>query len=305
MTKISPENIERIHLVVRYIEQSIDKDLPLDELAAKACFSPFHFQRVFKEVLGETPKQFIKRLRLEEAARIIAFQPELNILEVAYKVGFQSLESFSRAFKDYYSVSPDNYRKCTEIERINITQVPYRHNIQGDEPKLEISFTAHNPEFSDLQVDIVKRPLQRCVYLQTTLLSPHLIRENFKRIKQWAQARDLITGNTSVFGLVKDFPIFTSLDRCRFLTCISVDSTVNTSGLVSYMETPSAKYATIQVEGGVSEVIKTSSFLVHSWMPENGYKLKLEPIIQIPLKDPASAHFNENSYQIYIPVQPL
>lgn len=118
--KLAQENIERIHKVVKHIELNIDSEMPLDDLAELACFSPFHFQRIFKEVLGETPKQFIKRLRLEEAARIIAFQPELNILEVAVKVGFQSLEAFSRAFKDYYSLSPDKYRKSSEIERITL-----------------------------------------------------------------------------------------------------------------------------------------------------------------------------------------
>jgi len=79
--------IERISKVVRHIEQAIDRNLPLDELAALACFSPFHFQRVFTEVMSETPKQFIKRLMLEEAARIIAFNPRQKILEVALKTG--------------------------------------------------------------------------------------------------------------------------------------------------------------------------------------------------------------------------
>jgi AraC family transcriptional regulator len=85
--KNTSDIIERINKVVRHIEQAIDCDLPLDELVALACFSPFHFQRVFKELMGETPKQFLKRLRLEEAARIIAFNPRQKILVVALKTG--------------------------------------------------------------------------------------------------------------------------------------------------------------------------------------------------------------------------
>ena len=300
--KVAKENYERINKVVRHIEQTIDKEMSLDELAELACFSPFHFQRIFKEVLGETPKQFIKRLRLEEAARILAFQPELNILEVAFKVGFQSLEAFSRAFKDYYYLSPDKYRKSSEIEIINITQVPYSQKTLIDEPKIEISCPEHKLEFDNLQVEIVKRPIQKCVYLQTTMQSPQLIKESFKRIKQWAQARDLIDNETVFFGLIKDYPIFTSLDKCRFLTCVTLNSKAITSGLVGFLEVPSTKYATFKIEGCISEIIKASSFIVHSWLPGSGYKLKLEPILQIPVSDPAVTNYNENIYQIFIPV---
>jgi len=301
--KLAQENIERIHKVVKHIELNIDSEMPLDDLAELACFSPFHFQRIFKEVLGETPKQFIKRLRLEEAARIIAFQPELNILEVAVKVGFQSLEAFSRAFKDYYSLSPDKYRKSSEIERINITQIPYSKNILIDEAKIEISFPEHKPEFEDLKPEIVNRPGQKCVCLQTTLQSPVLIKESFKRIKQWAEARDLINGETAIFGLIKDYPVFTSLDKCRFLTCVALGKQTITSGLVSFLEIPSTKYVSFVKEGSFQDIIKTASYVVHAWLPESAFKLKLEPILLVPLNDPSITDFNENSYQIYIPVE--
>lgn len=302
--KKSPENIERINKVVRYIEQAIDKEMSLEDLSAIACFSPFHFQRVFKDILGESPKQFIKRLRLEEAARIIAFQPEQNILEVALQVGFQSLEAFSRAFKDYYSMSPDNYRKSGEIERINITQIPYIKKVVTDEPKIEISLPAQQLEFENLHIEIIKRPAQKCVYLQTTLQSPLLIKESFKRIKQWSQAHEMFTNDILIFGLIKDYPIFTPLDKCRFLTCVAVNLNSKTSGLVSYLEISSTKYATFKVEGNIHKIIKASSLIVHSWVPQSGYRLKLEPILLIPVNDPSITNFNENSYQIYIPIQP-
>ncbi len=302
--KIQKDHLDRINKVVRHIEAAIDKNMPLEELAELACFSPFHFQRIFKEVLGETPKQFIKRLRLEEAARIISFHPEQNILDVAFHVGFQSLEAFSRAFKDYYTVSPDNYKKRSEIERIHISQLPYRKNTVYEEPEIKISFPAQASSYDDLEIEIVTRQAQKCVYVQTTLQSPQFFKESFRRIQLWAQARELSTSGTLSFGLIKDYPIFTSLDRCRFLACVSVNAPVKPSGLVGYLELPSSKYASFEVEGGLSEIVAAATFLIHSWVPGSGYRLKLEPIVQIPLHDPALHHFNENSHRIYIPVQP-
>jgi AraC family transcriptional regulator len=301
----SKENIECINKVVKYIERTIDKELPLEELAELAFFSPFHFQKIFKEILGESPKQYIKRLRLEEAARILAFQPEQNILEVAFQVGFQSLESFSRAFKDYYTVSPNNYKKAQEIERINITQIPYSKNIVIDEPEIEISLPSQNFEFDNLQIDIVKLPVQKCVYLQTTMQSQQLIKESFKRINQWSQAHELYSETTKLFGLIKDYPIFTSLDKCRYLTCASVNTATTVSGLIGYLEIPSSKYASFKITGDFRQIIKGASNVVHNWLPQSGYKLKLEPIIQIPVNNLSFKNFNENLYQIYIPVHPV
>jgi AraC family transcriptional regulator len=302
--KINQEIFERINRVVLYIEQAIDKDMSLDELAALACFSPFHFQRVFKEVMGETPKQFIKRLRLEEAARIFALNPHQKILEVAIKTGYQSLEAFSRAFKDYYAISPDYFRKSSELEHIKIIQGPYIEQGLLGETKLEVATSNHKPEFESLKIEIVKRAPQRCVYLKTTLESPQLISRSFKRIKQWAHVRGLIGDKANLFGVIIDYPVFTPLDKCRFLVCARVDDPVTSVGLVSYLEISSAMYAYFTMEGGIPEIFKAASFLVHSWMPDNGYKIKLEPVILVPMQDPAISSFSHNSYQVYLPVQP-
>jgi AraC family transcriptional regulator len=303
-TKKTQEIVERINKVVKYIEQSIDREMSLDELAGLACFSPFHFQRVFKEVMDETPKQFIKRLRLEEAARIFALNPRQKILEVAIKTGYQSLEAFSRAFKDYYSISPDHFRNSTEIEHIKFIQNPYRQKAFASVPKLEVSFASHRIEFETLKIGIVKRPLQRCVYIKTTLEFPPLINDCYKRIKQWSQVRELVTHEADMFGLIIDYPIFTPLDKCRFYACVAIDQPASSVGLIHYHEISSARYATFTIGGGIPEIFKASSFLVHSWLPENGYKVKLDPVILVPLKDPVITPFNENVYQVFIPVEP-
>ena len=300
----SKELLERINKVVRHIEQAIDREMSLDELASIACFSPFHFQRVFKEIIGETPKQFIKRLRLEEAARLIAFHPDRNILSVALQVGFQSLEVFSRAFKDYYSISPDTYRKSSESERFRITQMPYTQQQTGEKPVLDVVTLKPMQDFDDLSIEIVTRPPIQCVYLKTTLQSPKMIDESFKSIKQWSQIRDLPGSDATPFGVIKDYPIFTALDKCRFFTCIAVDNPAKISGIVNHFAISSKKYATFTIEGGIADIVEAAKFLVHAWMPGSGYEIVLEPVILIPLKDPTATPFKENSWQTHIPIQP-
>jgi AraC family transcriptional regulator len=302
--KNQQDDIERIHKVVKFIEQNLAKDLSLDDLAQLACYSPFHFQRIFKELMGETPKQLIKRLRLETAAHSIVLYPETSILEVAFQTGFNSLEAFSRAFKDYYSISPDFFKKSNEEEKLKIIQNPQLSEKFLDSPSSFLSNHINHSEFKDLYIEVVKRPVQKLVYIQTYLSDLPEINKVFKKIKQWVNSRELVSTESKLFGLIRDYPLFTPLDKCRYLVCMSVEKQPELSGVVNYMEFSVGKYATFQVTGSISKVIQAISYIVHFWLPENGYQLDPQPVTQVPLQNPIEVPFDKNTYQIYIHIKP-
>ena len=70
---------EKIHRAVDYIEQHLSEEITLEQLAAEACFSPFHFHRIFTAIIGETPRDFIERIKLEKAANKLCVLPHLPI----------------------------------------------------------------------------------------------------------------------------------------------------------------------------------------------------------------------------------
>lgn len=105
------EYIYRINKVIDYIEKHIDQSLTLSELAGVACFSTFHFHRIFTTLTGETPIAFTQRLRIEKAAYMLCNSEELSITEIAFKCGFSSLSLFSRSFKKTFGVSSSKFRK--------------------------------------------------------------------------------------------------------------------------------------------------------------------------------------------------
>src|ERR671924_2007281 len=90
----------------------IDRDYaaPLDvaALARAAHASTAHFSRSFKEAFGETPHQFLLRRRIERAKDLLR-GTDLSVTEVSLEVGFQSLSSFSNAFRDLVGVRPSDY----------------------------------------------------------------------------------------------------------------------------------------------------------------------------------------------------
>ena len=105
------EYINRINKTLDYIEKNIQHPFTLDELAGVACFSKFHFNRIFYALVKETPFRFINRLRLEKAAFLLQSTPNKNISEIATNAGFNDLAVFSRNFKKQFGMSPSAFRE--------------------------------------------------------------------------------------------------------------------------------------------------------------------------------------------------
>ena len=298
------ENIVIINKVKNYIAENLGSDMPLSKLAQIANFSPFHFQRLFKSIVNETPKQYIKRLRLEAAAHYIVLNDDTTILKVALLYGFTSLEAFSRAFKNYYGLSPDNFRREKEDNIMSILQT--KTNLDQHQG---IDHTAFISDFIDkdsleLEIDITKTSPAKIIYIPITLGKFETLDNSFKTIKNWAGARGIITPRSEVFGLMKDFPAFTALDKCRFQTCVSVDELPEVAGEIMSMELPSLVCATFKVYGGIHEIIKAIMWVKTHWLPDKGYKIRHFPVKLIPLSDPTHSHLHNISYQIYLAIDP-
>ena len=87
-----------------------DSDVSLDELAARAGWSRFHFHRAFRKAVGETPKRYTLRLRLERAAARLATESDA-VVSIAAGAGFASHEVFTRAFQRQFGRTPSAYRR--------------------------------------------------------------------------------------------------------------------------------------------------------------------------------------------------
>src|ERR1700761_2735813 len=109
----------RINKAIDYVNDNLNKAISLEELAAVAYFSPFHFHRIFVAVTGETVNNFTNRIRNEKAARLLRFSKK-SIAEIAIECGFSSPATLSRLFKQYFQVSPSAYRKGDKIKNSKI-----------------------------------------------------------------------------------------------------------------------------------------------------------------------------------------
>jgi AraC family transcriptional regulator len=95
--------------VTEYIQQNLDKDLTLAELAAVVCMSRWHFARLFKCSTGVPPHRFVIRQRIARARGVLA-TPELSIAQVSRLVGFRTPSHFTTVFRGLLGLTPGAYR---------------------------------------------------------------------------------------------------------------------------------------------------------------------------------------------------
>ncbi len=113
------ETIDCIEDVKRYIREHIQEPLDRETLAAVAGFSIPHFHRVFTAQVGESAASYVRRLRLERAARKLRMGA-VDITEVALAAGYDSHAAFSKAFRQQFGLSPREFRQlgCTAATQL-------------------------------------------------------------------------------------------------------------------------------------------------------------------------------------------
>ena len=218
----SPEAMQRLLPVLVRIQARLDDDLSLDALATGAGLSPYHFHRLFKEVAGETPKRYCERLRLERAALWLAIHRS-SILDVALDSGYRSHETFTRAFRRRFGVSPRDYRakrRFVPAEEPGGTDAAQSHR------GCEISATRVR-EIADLPV----------AFLRHVGPYENVPQAFWDRLIDWAAATGLAAGRPGspvLLGIAHDPPGITPPERLRFDAAIRVVEPFDPDGEIGF-----------------------------------------------------------------------
>ena len=146
---------ERILRTLVYIQRHLDDHLELEELASVAAFSRFHFHRIFSGLVGESLKEYVRRLRLERAAQALK-RTGSSIADLALAAGFETHESFTRAFGAMFDVSPSDYRAAHQ---------PAPESVSGSH--LDDVSGYHPPGYGEpLPVEVKELPAFKILFLR-------------------------------------------------------------------------------------------------------------------------------------------
>lgn len=256
----------RIDRVIDYVNGKLDQSFSLEELASVAAFSPYHFHRIFAAITGESVNFFTNRLRLEKSARLLKFSQNA-IANVAMECGFSSPATLSRAFKQYFGISPSAYRITGKIENSKIRKelVPLDAYIC---PMSDTELKANFP------IEIREFPQRRIAYIRVVdAYRKGVAIEAFDRLVQWSKLVGLFDSGT-FFGMSIDDPKVTPKEKYRYEACITIPEKfkVSTHSPVETTTLPSCKYAVTTVSGDFTYVATAIHYLFNKWLLNSDYE---------------------------------
>jgi AraC-like DNA-binding protein len=109
-----PVTFQRLCRARDYLAARYNGRLTLETGAQEACLSPFHFSRLFTNAFGETPHEFVTRVRIDEAKRLLLSENR-SVTDICFDVGYESLGSFSSRFRSLTGLSPAAFRREARI----------------------------------------------------------------------------------------------------------------------------------------------------------------------------------------------
>ncbi len=283
MSSTAQEYRRRINRVVDYIERHLAQPLDLDQLAAVASFSKFHFHRIFYAHIGETPVQFLGRLRLEKACTLLVANRGRSVTEVGFEVGYTDMAAFARAFRRAHGMSPSEYRQSRSNLSTDVSKLGTALRNVGTDSASEGSYDS-GMETQHLQtqpipaqhVNIVERPETTIAYVRH--VGPYfgdelLFQRLFGELYKWANPRNLVSrGVTEEVVIYHDDPDTVAPEKLRISCGISVPAETDVSGDVGELTLDAGTYAEARFVVDASEFGGAWVWLYGTWLPESGYQ---------------------------------
>jgi AraC family transcriptional regulator len=271
----------RLQVALRWLEEHQAEEITPAQLAQVAGFSPYHFHRVFRGMLGESVMQRVRRLRLESAAQRLRRSDD-SVIDIALAAGFESHEGFTRAFKEHFGAPPQQWRK---------------------QPSERLQALAHEP-LLPREVDLRKVPAMHflCMSHQGSFDDIAVVWQQFVST---VLARGLFSGREQLVGRYPDDPEITPPGKVRFDVGMLLNNalTVPAEPPLRQETLPAGEWAVALHRGSYTALSDTYLRLVGGWFPQAGHALDDRPCLEFYLNSPSNTAEADLLTEVWAPVK--
>jgi len=250
--------LRQIQEGIDFIEVHLESDIELAEVARAAGMSQWHFQRIFKALTNETLKTYIRSRRFANALEQLT-NTRLSVLDIALTAGYETQESFTRAFRDCFRITPSQYRKMGN-RSLFVRKI-----------RFDGSYLAHINHNISLEPDIQQQRAMQMVGLPTDYYGVDPEKNNLGKklpplwtqfIARLGEVSNAVPG--VCYGVVA--PAGPHTEELRYLACIEVRGLgALPPGMVA-MEIPASTYARFTHRGAAQNVDATVNYIYSSWL---------------------------------------
>ena len=264
---------ERISRVLAYIHANLSSTLSLEDIAKQSCWSRWQLQRVFQAETGLTVANYVRELKLSQAAEELLDSKE-RVIDIALGLGFNSEISFSRSFKQMFGASPSQYRKAGK--RVGLRKPIQVSETVSAEEKGALSFV--NVRIDEREPFLVKGITSEISGLFS------LTQDFAQKVPQlWSRLKGEVTlpdENICQFIGVVDLTQ-SSFDgtNIRYWAGVELKYEITIPQLPSIisdklevLSVPKQTYAVVKHCGPIENLRYTLSWFVLNWLPKSGYR---------------------------------
>ncbi len=281
---VHQEYYHSVYKVVEYINQNITNRIDLSKLSEIGHISKFHFHRIFKAILNESPGEYIQRLKLEKAAFKL-HTSKISVKEIAAQTGYETPESLNKAFKKRYGLSPRQYRKSPS----DLT-MPMNKPIAG--------------LIAEPEIRIIQERQLLCIPVKDAYTDNHSFTNAWSELLGYVKQQKLLSSITEYFCISHDISTHTAPDKCRIYACVNIPDNIKPYGKYSIQKLKAGKYATFKFKGSYADLDTFYCNIYRYWIPKSGYTLRDSFHFEKWINDSDEIGVYESLIEIYIPIEP-
>ncbi len=282
---------ERILRVQLHIQRHLDDQLSLDKLARVACFSPYHFHRVFRGMVGESIGEYVRRLRLERAATQLMYTAR-PVTELAFDAQYETLESFSRAFRRVFGVPPSEYRQHRQPSEPSPV----------DRDRMEYSLVLRPPQGESMDVRIEKFASLQVAFVRH--IGPYAeCGTAWQKLCSHPAVQGAMNEETLAVGISYDDPAVTEEGKIRYDACVTVADDFQGSDGIGTQQVDGGDYAVTVHKGSYDGLHDCYRRLFGTWLPDSGREAQSAPSLEIYRNSPEETPPEELITEIRVPLE--
>lgn len=278
-----------------FIETNLYEPLTVESVASAVSYSYYHFHRYFQVVMGETIGSYIRSRRLTQAAYNLVHSDK-RILDIAISLYFESAESFTRAFKKRYGITPMEYRKN------GIDVLIGNHNPMQIDKITESNYVNLQPEIVTFQPKCVVG--FRC-YMS---IEKNNSIEMWKKLNAQLEKQKYISMNNNRYSIYETSGTclqntFNKNSETTLFIGIETSSDNNIPEGMELKEISGGKYAKFIHKGAVKNLISTYYYIWGVWFSNSRFQLDDRDDLECYTEKFLGAEDKESQIEIYFPIQ--
>jgi len=250
--------IQQVQIGIDFIEVNLDHEITLAQVAKAADISQWHFQRIFKALTNETLKTYIRSRRLANALDKL-LDPDIRIIDIAFEAGFESQESFTRAFKKVYEMPPNTFRKLSN------------KNLFLKKAQFDVDYLQNLEHNISLEPQIFVQPRLELAGLRTVFYSVDSEKNNIaeKLPPLWNTfLKAILEVNGEIpemcYGIIRQTAEKT--DQLEYFSAVELNTLKRLPADMVRLEVPETTYAKFACKGLVGNLDDTVNYAYSSWL---------------------------------------